>query len=426
MSIAATTPTSYAADTTWNGSTYDSVESYVVPSGADVLVLRLGGNSTTPTSVEYGGVALTKRADELDGDAGSSYIYDLISPVAGTDDLIIDTAASPREYRGVISTVSDVDLATPRGAVVVDSGFKDTLSSTLVTTTTALCLDIINIRTSRTASVTGAASQAAEVEAAASSTNYQVYSSKASATTTSTIMSWLMTGTNRVSQAAISYNQDLNSLSLSGPDTTTVGAERIAAGVALDTPTTAGLKVESSYSLSLTIDAQTTTTLTQTDDIGTPTLGSPVDSLPVTADTAAAGSTAWQIQQWVDDGVNPEVTRNITLAGLAGTKTVQYMIDTSNTTVGESFVGTDIIAVEDNMTMTYQEVTDTVTLTVNADGTFTTDKDQTIALDLIFWSPSTGEASLANVTVRGSAILSGSGITRSLTRTLTRSLTRQV
>jgi hypothetical protein len=216
---------------------------------------------------------------------------------------------------------------------------------------------------------------------------------------------------------------------LTGPDTTTVDAVRVAAGTDLDTATTAGLKVESSYSLSLTIDAQTATTLTQTDDIGTPTLGSPVDSLPVTADTSAAGATAWQIQQWVDDGTNPEVQRNITLAGLAGTKTVQYLTtgdDAANTTIGESFVGTNIIAVENDMTMTYQEVTDTVTLTVNADGTFTTDKDQTIVVDLLFWAPSNGESSLARVTIRGSAILSTSGITRALTRTLTRTLTRQV
>jgi hypothetical protein len=216
---------------------------------------------------------------------------------------------------------------------------------------------------------------------------------------------------------------------LTGPDTTTVDAVRVAAGTDLDTVTTAGLKVESSYSLSLTIDAQTTTTLTQTDDIGTPTLGSPVDSLPVTADTLAAGTTVWQIQQWVDDGVNPEVQRNITLAGPAGTKTVQYLTtgdDAANTTIGESFVGTNIIGVEDDMTMTYQEITDTVTLTVNADGTFTTDKDQTIVVDLIFWAFSTGKGSLARVTIRGSAILGTSGITRSLTRTLTRPLTRQV
>jgi hypothetical protein len=227
----------------------------------------------------------------------------------------------------------------------------------------------------------------------------------------------------------INYSVSVSGPTLTGPDTTTVGDEREAAGTNLDTVTTAGLKVESSYSLSLTIDAQTATTLTQTDDIGTPTLGSPVDSLPVTADTLAAGTTVWQIQQWVDDGTNPEVQRNITLAGVAGTKTVQFLTtgdDAANTTIGESFVGTDIIAVEDDMTMTYQEVTDTVTLTVNADGTFTTDKDQTIALDLTFWSPSTGEASLARVTILGSAILGTSGLTRALTRNLTRSLTRSL
>jgi hypothetical protein len=213
---------------------------------------------------------------------------------------------------------------------------------------------------------------------------------------------------------------------LTGPDSTTVDAVRVAAGTALDTATTAGLKVESSYSLSLTIDAQTATTLTQTDVIGTPTLGSPVDSLPVTADILAAGTTVWQIQQWVDDGTNPEVTRNITLAGLADTTTVQAMITTSNTTIGESFFGTNIIAVEDDMQFTGPDVVDTVTITYAADGTFTTDKDQTITFDLRFWSPSTGEGSLARVTVRGSAILGTSGITRALTRTLTRSLTRQV
>ena len=215
---------------------------------------------------------------------------------------------------------------------------------------------------------------------------------------------------------------------LTGPDTTTVDATRTVTGTALDTATTAGLKIsDDSYSKTLTITPIDTVSFSQEDEIDAGiALGTPVASLPVEADVLAAGATPWQIQQWVDDGVNPEVARNITLNYLAAHTTVQAMIATANTTPGESLQATNIIAVEDDMQHSGPNVVDTVTITRAADGTLTTDKDQTISFTERYWSPSTGQASIASVTVKGSAIISLTGITRSLTRSLTRSITRAI
>jgi len=225
---------------------------------------------------------------------------------------------------------------------------------------------------------------------------------------------------------AFTVTTEASGIALTGPDTTTVDATRTVTGTALDTATTAGLKTVG-YSKTLTITPIDTVSFSQEDEIDSGiALGTPVASLPVEADVLAAGATAWQIQQWVDDGVNPEVARNITLNYLDAHTTVQAMIATANTTPGESLQATNIIAVEDDMQHSGPNVVDTVTITRAADGTLTTDKDQTISFTERYWSPSTGQASIASVTVKGSAIISLTGITRSLTRSLTRSITRAI
>jgi len=224
---------------------------------------------------------------------------------------------------------------------------------------------------------------------------------------------WVGTTTSRNLAIYLDYTASTGP-TLTGPDTTTVDATRTVTGTALDTATTAGLKTVG-YSKTLTITPIDTVSFSQVDEIDAGiALGTPVASLPVEADVLAAGATAWQIQQWVDDGVNPEVARNITLNYLAAHTTVQAMIATANTTPGESLQATNIIAVEDDMQHSGPNVVDTVTITRAADGTLTTDKDQTISFTERYWSPSTGQASYAGITVKGSAIISVGGASNTL------------
>jgi hypothetical protein len=198
---------------------------------------------------------------------------------------------------------------------------------------------------------------------------------------------------------------------LTGPASTTEQAATVAAGTVLDDVTIFSL-ISGTFSIEQTIDSSTATTLNYVAESGVNdcTPSTPVSGVPLAATISAAGVTPYQIQQEADDGVNTPAVFNITLNGEATHETVQVMIGTSNTTPGESVLATTIIAVENNMQYHAPKVVDTVTITWAADGTFTTDKDQTIIVPVDFISPTTKQWSCIDLTIKDTSIISGGGI----------------
>ena len=194
---------------------------------------------------------------------------------------------------------------------------------------------------------------------------------------------------------------------ITGPDTTTEGAVTVATGTLLDTVTTFSL-ISGSNSVVQTIDSATATTLNYVARSGVSlcTPSTLVAGLPLEPTISAAGITPYVVQQKADDGVNTPATRNITLNGEATHEVVQAMIAAANTTTGESIFGTGLIAVEDDMQAYVVKAANGMNITWAADGTFTTDADQTETIAVVYFSPSTERWSCLTLTIQNSSIVS--------------------
>ena len=97
-------------------------------------------------------------------------------------------------------------------------------------------------------------------------------------------------------------------------------------------------------------------------------------------------------------------TSNIVLNGEATHEVVQTMIAVANTTTGESIFGTGLIAVEDDMQAYVVKAANGMNITWAADGTFTTDADQTEIIDVAYFAPSTGQWSCLALTISASGV----------------------
>ena len=192
---------------------------------------------------------------------------------------------------------------------------------------------------------------------------------------------------------------------LTGPASTTEGSATVAAGTDLDTVTTFNL-ISGTFSIAQTIDSATATTLNYVAESGANDCvpATPVLGVPLEATISAAGVTPYQIQQEADDGTNPAATFNTTLNGEATHEVVQTMIAVANTTPGESIFGTDLIAVEDDMQAYIVKAANGMNITWAADGTFTTDADQTEIIDVAYFAPSTGQWSCLALTISASGV----------------------
>jgi len=209
---------------------------------------------------------------------------------------------------------------------------------------------------------------------------------------------------------------------VTGPTTITDGVAVQFTGTDLDTATTAGFQSGTDI-VTNTIDAQTATTLDITPDLGTPTSSTPVASMPVTPDVTAAGITPYVLESWADDGSNKGTFTLTTLSAGANTTTCQGMIATSNTTEGESLLAASILpTMEDDYQWTGPSTQSGVTITYNADGTVSTSPANQITVDIIGFSPATGQRSLARVTITGTVIGAGLSIKSVIKKSVRRSI----
>ena len=202
-------------------------------------------------------------------------------------------------------------------------------------------------------------------------------------------------------------------LSLTAPDTVTHGVATTATGALLSTVNvTTGMTLEYGTVAIAQTAVLNVADLDFTPDVGVPTLygsGNAVDSLPLTPDSASAGTTAYQVTLDVTDGVTP-VSRNVTNIAAGAVQTFQVMAAGVNTTVGEGLGGSDLVAIEDNHQVTVPSAVNGVTITIDAD-TLDYQLDQTemaaaggsIAFDAFYYSPSTQQSSKIAVTIPTSA-----------------------
>ena len=403
MAITSNVTTSYDGSLSWDGSAFSNTLSYTVPAGANVLVVRLAGSpSGANDGITHNGKALTKVASINDGDQGNTHAWELLNPDVGAFDLVLTNSAETRTYRGFATCLSGVNTGV--ASTFATAAVYGTSTSAAVTTTADnFVLDIINIKTTQTATV--GAGQTVDATAAASITNYHAYGSTEVATTTSTAMSWTFDISERTSQAAVAYTAASTGVSLTAPDTVTHGVATTATGGLLSTVT--GMTLEYGTVAIAQTSVLNVADLDFTPDIGVPTLFgtvNAVDSLPLTPDSASAGTTPYQVTLDVTDGVTP-ASRNVTNVAAGSVQTFQVMAAGVNTTVGEGLGGSDLVVIEDNHQVTVPLVVDGVTLTIDPD---TLDYSTTqaalpagtsITFDATYYSPSLEQSSKIAVTI---------------------------
>jgi hypothetical protein len=98
-------------------------------------------------------------------------------------------------------------------------------------------------------------------------------------------------------------------------------------------------------------------------------------------------------------------TINFDLTPDSNYELIQTTVAAANTTNGESIFATEIITVEDDMQARVPKTAGLSTYTWAADGTFTTDTNDTEVIDIVYFSPSTGQHSLLTLTIQADAVV---------------------
>jgi len=126
----------------------------------------------------------------------------------------------------------------------------------------------------------------------------------------------------------------------------------------------------------------------------------------------ASDSNILESGSWVTEGVvaniqfDPETTHDVIQAMTTGD-------DAANTTDGESIFASTILTVEDNHIAHVPKSVNGMNITWAANGTFTTDADQTENITASYWAPSTGNWSCITLTIDDTAVNVATTVTTS-------------
>ena len=168
--------------TTWNGSSFDLVQSVTIPSGAKALVVRYGGDRNI-SAMTFDGVAMNNRLNDADGSLKEIGTWDLMNPPVGTFDLIMDSGGTAAVYSVTIDTLEGIDTSSPIRGTAVDSLSAFVADSSLIITTVTDDLALDMLVANSTATVDGG--QTTQIL-----NDGQFSASYKEATTTSTEMGW--------------------------------------------------------------------------------------------------------------------------------------------------------------------------------------------------------------------------------------------
>jgi len=419
--------------------TATSVSATITGTGSNKLVVVVvrgrAGSVQTLTAMTLDGVSGTVHSTlNIDGGGvasfgGVAYFVDSENPGAGTFTIDTTWSGTPNdlvfevyEYSGALQVSPLSAEATATDSAVVDGG---TIDVTLASQSGELAIVYCSSADTVTAGAGGGHTVDADATLLDEDFNLRTRAgfandlvvASASVTYTWTVSSDGTETIDNVVAGAFAVFAAAGP-SLTGPDSGTQEATTQAAGSDLDTVTTFSLittaggfaKVQSDYSDS---------TFQYTAESGEAELRAaaftPVAGCPMTATIAATGTTAWQVQQKADDGVDFD-TRNITLNVASGFDVIQTMISEANTTPGESVLGTDIVGVEDNHQFVAPDNTDGATITWADDGTFTIDDNGIHTVEILYLSPSTKQWSKFELTMQTSSVIGVSSVYAPYTR----------
>lgn len=184
----------------WNGSTFVSTHAVTTLPGQSVLVVRLSGSATVPTSMTFNGVALTLIMDVADGNVSRVQIWELVNPPTGAYNLSW-TLGSERTYRICANGLWNV-MAQTRRAGGSESSFATNSGCSVATLPGDLVLDVAH---HDTGAWSGAgAGQDVQVNSSDGNTRFAAMSSKL-ATSLSTSTSWTGTASSWQASASVSY-----------------------------------------------------------------------------------------------------------------------------------------------------------------------------------------------------------------------------
>jgi hypothetical protein len=169
---------------TFNVSVWESTSSVVLKTDPNLLTVRINTGATTPTSVTWGGVALTLRSSVLDGAGRGVYLYDLLNHTVGTANLVVTSSVSDA-CRLTVSPLSNVDPSTPRRTVGTLNSSGSNSSIVVTTVAGDLTLDVLTAP----AALTIGGGQNTQFNGADLVAGFNGTSSE-EATTTATTMSW--------------------------------------------------------------------------------------------------------------------------------------------------------------------------------------------------------------------------------------------
>ncbi|MFT3736518.1 MAG: DUF4347 domain-containing protein [Rhodocyclaceae bacterium] len=136
---------SSATDTT--GST-TLTWAHTVAAGSDgMLVVEIASRyNTDATSVTYGGVALTKLSSVTSGGVVTAEIWYLLSPTAGSANVVVTIGGSAHEFVAGASNFFGVDQTTPFGTAVTKTGSGTSVSQAVTSVSGDIVIDVMATR----------------------------------------------------------------------------------------------------------------------------------------------------------------------------------------------------------------------------------------------------------------------------------------
>ena len=191
------TSVAYAASTTGKtaqgGSLTSLTISHTTGSGTDrLMVVSIASKPDVPiTNVTYGGLALTKLGEQINGTTAKTELWYRIAPVSGTANVVISWTGTLEASAGV-TTFTGVDQLNPFGAVATNSGSADPTSLNVVSNIGDIVIDAVGKTGTAPSVVTSTPVQTPIFNDGTNS--IKVASSYKIASTGTTPMGWTATG----------------------------------------------------------------------------------------------------------------------------------------------------------------------------------------------------------------------------------------
>ena len=154
MPVGYATPTTASLVPSWDGTKYVATTTYLVPSGYNVLTVRIAGPySGCNQTIKYNGTALTQQLFNSDGNTAASAFYDLDNPTTGSS-LTLEVSSGSYYETAIIVMAVQADTTTPRGAGATAGSF----TGKSVTVTTVAGDGVVGLAQTESATMTGPAS----------------------------------------------------------------------------------------------------------------------------------------------------------------------------------------------------------------------------------------------------------------------------